>query len=88
MLGVYQPYPSFPFPAKFSVTIVVLKALYSGHWFSVWFIIMHVSKLQPSMNDQHSFEALYGGQQYLVSFFQITKLQLWLQVQLMLDLLE
>ena len=61
MLGVYQPYPIFlPLPS-FSDNRS-FEALYGRHWFSVWFIIMHVSKLQPSMNGQHNFEALYGGQ--------------------------
>ena len=60
-VSVYQPYPFFPSPASFSDNHS-FEALYGGHWFSVWFIIMHVSKLQPSMYGQHNFEALYGGQ--------------------------
>ena len=60
MLGVYQPYRSFlPLPS-FSDNHS-FEALYSHHWFSVWFNIMHISKLQPSMNGLHNFEALCGG---------------------------
>ena len=61
MLGVYQPYPTF-LPLPSFIDNRSFEALYGRHWFSVLFIIMHVSKLQPSMNGQHNFEALCGGQ--------------------------
>ena len=54
-ISFFLPLPSFSDNHSF-------EALYGHHWFSVWFIIMHVLKLQLSMNGQHNFEALCGGQ--------------------------